>query len=252
MAPNEIYQYSLANALMDGVADNGLPISTLLAHGDHGLGTFRHMVGEMIILDGTIYQMKSDGSVVTVHPSKSSSPSAMETETQLVQQISPFAMVTHFAPTQTTTAVLSDKADLVGILSFLLPEAHNLYLAVRITGTFHSVTVRTVGGQSKPHEGLVEVGKHQTSHSFDNLEGTIIGFRSPAYMQGISVAGDHLHFISADRKKGGHLLGLVSEREVKVEVAPISKFHLELPVHDDEFNEASLAGDNAGIAAVEG
>lgn len=238
MAPNEIFQYSLANALMDGVADKGAAISILLTHGDHGLGTFRHMQGEMIILDGLIYQLKSDGSVTAV---------ASDTP-----QISPFAMVTHFHPTQSTTAVLSDKADLVGILSFLLPEAHNLYLAVRITGSFKSVTVRTVGGQTKPHEGLADVGKHQTSHTLDCLQGTIIGFRSPAYMQGISIAGDHLHFISADRTKGGHLLGLISDGDVNVEVAPISKFHLELPMHDDEFNEASLAGDHAGIAAVEG
>lgn len=238
MAHNEIFQYSLANALMDGVADKGVAINTLLNHGDHGLGTFRHMQGEMIILDGLIYQMKSDGSVTTV---------ASDTP-----QISPFAMVTHFCPTQSTAAVLSDKADLVGILSFLLPEAHNLYLAVRITGSFKSVTVRTVGGQTRPHEGLADVGKHQTSHTLDGLQGTIIGFRSPAYMQGISIAGDHLHFISADKTKGGHLLGLISDGDVNVEVAPISKFHLELPVHDDEFNEASLAGDHAGIAAVEG
>lgn len=246
MAPNEIFQYSIVNALMDGVADKGLPISTLLSHGDHGLGTFRHMVGEMIILNGDLYQMKSDGSITTVDPGSDAESQA--------GPITPFAMVTYFQPTHSIAAVLSDKADLVGILSFLLPDAHNLYLAIRIKGIFKSVTVRTAGGQTKPHESLVEVGKHQTSHVFDEgrLEGTIIGFRSPAYMQGISVAGDHLHFISADKKKGGHLLGLISDGEVTVEVAPISKFHLELPTHDGDFNDASLAGDSAAIAAVEG
>lgn len=240
MAPNEIFQYSLANALMDGVADNGLAVRTLLTHGDHGLGTFRHMQGEMILLDGLLYQMKSDGSVAPVPKD--------------TPQISPFAMVTHFQPTHATAAVLADKADLVSLLSMLLPEAHNLYLAIRITGPFKSVTVRTVGGQTKPHQGLVDVGKHQTSHTLagPGLSGTIVGFRSPAYMQGISIAGDHLHFLSADRTRGGHLLALVSDGEVNVEVAPVSKFHLELPVHDDEFNEASLTGDHAAIAAVEG
>lgn len=241
MAPNEIFQYSIVTALMDGVAEQGIPVSDLLSRGNHGLGTFRHMVGEMIILDGVLYQMKSDGSVSTVDASPES------------DSVAPFAMVTHFEPTQTTEAVLSDKADLFAILSFLLPETHNLYVAIRISGVFRNVTVRTVGGQTKPHEGLADVGAHQTSQTFEeSLEGTIIGFRSPAYMQGVSVAGDHLHFISADKKKGGHLLGLASEGEVKVEVAPISKFHLELPVHDEEFNEASLTGDSAGIAAVEG
>lgn len=241
MAPNEIFQYSVVTALMDGVAEQGLPVSTLLSHGDHGLGTFRHMVGEMIILDGVLYQMKSDGSVTAVDASPQS------------EAVAPFAMITHFQPTHTTEAVLSDKADLLAILAFLLPEAHNLYLAIRISGVFRSVTVRTVGGQTAPHEGLADVGAHQTSRTLDEpIEGTIVGFRSPAYMQGVSVAGDHLHFISADKTRGGHLLGLASRGEVTVEVAPISKFHLELPVHDDEFNEASLDGDNAGISAVEG
>lgn len=241
MAPNEIYQYSIVTALMDGVAEHGLPVSTLLGHGDHGLGTFQHMVGEMIILDGVAYQMKSDGSVATVDAGPGS------------KAVAPFAMATHFRPVQTTAAVLADKADLYALVSFLLPEAHNLYLAVRVRGTFKNVTVRTVGGQSKPHEGLAEVGAHQTSTTFqESMEGTVFGFRSPAYMQGVSVAGDHLHFISADKKKGGHLLGLASDGEVEVEVAPISKFHLELPVHDDEFNEASLEGDAAGISKVEG
>lgn len=241
MAPNELFQYSIVTALMDGVAEKGLPVSTLLQHGDHGLGTFQHLVGEMIILDGTAYQMKSDGSVTTVDVGPASTA------------VAPFAMATHFQPVQTTEAVLADKADLHGLLSFLLPEAHNLYLAIRVRGSFRNVTVRTVGGQSKPHEGLAEVGAHQTSKTFEeSTKGTIIGFRSPAYMQGVSVAGDHLHFITADKTRGGHILALASDGEVTVEVAPISKFHLELPVHDEEFNEASLQGDAAGISKVEG
>ncbi|KAJ0107426.1 lpha-acetolactate decarboxylase [Diaporthe amygdali] len=226
MAPNELYQYSVVNALMDGVANKGLLISTLLQHGDHGIGTFRHMVGELIVVNGEAYQMKSDGSVTTVDTSLDSSV------------VAPFAMATHFEPAHATTAVLADKADLFGFLSFLLPEAHNLYLAVRISGVFKSITVRTVGGQSKPGEGLAEVGKHQTSHTFEEpMEGVIIG------------SGPQT---TCRATKGGHLLALASDGEVNVEVAPISKFHLELPVHDEDFNEAELKGDVAGIAAVEG
>lgn len=42
---------------MAGIAAHGLPISDLLSHGNHGLGTFKYLVGEMIVLDGIVYQM---------------------------------------------------------------------------------------------------------------------------------------------------------------------------------------------------
>ncbi|POS78970.1 acetolactate decarboxylase [Diaporthe helianthi] len=58
MAPNELFQYSTANALMDGVATKGLLISSILQHGDHGIGTFRHMVGELTIVDGVAWAVE--------------------------------------------------------------------------------------------------------------------------------------------------------------------------------------------------
>lgn len=61
--PNELYQFSVVSALMDGVADQGLECGKLLKHGNLGLGTFRHMQGELIINEGEVYQMKHDGSV---------------------------------------------------------------------------------------------------------------------------------------------------------------------------------------------
>ena len=134
MASNELFQFSVVSALMDGVAEKGVSISDLLSHGDHGLGTFRHMVGEMIILDGTVYQMKSDGSVTSI-------------DAATTDAIAPFAMVTRFQPTSTIKAVLPSKQVLSDLLSKRLPDTKNLYQAFRIDGVFRSVTVRTVGGQ---------------------------------------------------------------------------------------------------------
>ncbi|KAJ9156394.1 Alpha-acetolactate decarboxylase [Pleurostoma richardsiae] len=247
MATNELFQFSIVSALMDGVASHGLPVSTILANGDHGLGTFRNLVGELIILDGKAYRMNPDGSITHIGFTAS-------TET-----ISPFAMITRFSPTVITKADLPGKAKVPGkealfeLLSHLLPGARNHYLAIRVEGVFKSVTVRTVGGQREPHEGLADVGKHQVSHTFtEAMTGTIIGFRSPPYMQGVSVAGDHLHFISEDRARGGHLLAFETAEKVEVAVAPIWTVHLELPRDDAEFNEATLKGDSEGIKAVEG
>lgn len=84
------------------------------------------------------------------------------------------------------------------------------------------------------------------------MPGTIVGFRGPGYISGVNVAGDHFHYINDDRKSGGHILSFESEGEVEVQAAMISKFHMDLPIGDDEFNEAALVKDEEGIVAVEG
>lgn len=238
MASNELFQYSIITALMDGVASNGLPVATLLSHGNHGLGTFRRMVGEMIILDGDLYQMKSDGTVTPVDPSSDA--------------VAPFAMVTRFEAAVITSTALSGKDDVPALLKRLLPGARNHFVAVRMDGDFNSVTVRTAAGQTAPRQSLREVGKNQVSHTFESVSGTVVGFLSPGYMEGVGVPGIHLHFITTDRKHGGHVLALETDGEVQVQAAGLAKMHLELPVGDDEFDEAPLIGDAAGVAAVEG
>ncbi|KAM0354984.1 hypothetical protein ACHAPU_000828 [Fusarium lateritium] len=240
MASNHLFQYSVVSALMDGVAETGITISELLKHGDHGLGTFRHMVGEMIILDGIIYDMKVDGSVTALDSNA------------CAEQTAPFAMITKYQPTTTASKQIPSKESLTEMLSQLLPGTKNHYVAFRVEGTFKSVTVRTVGGQQSPGESLAEIGKRQTSHSFNDIKGTIIGFRSPAFMQGISVAGDHLHFLGADRESGGHVLSIEGDGDLEISAAPITAVNLQLPSGDDAYNQAKLVRDDDGIAAVEG
>ncbi|KAH7140294.1 hypothetical protein B0J13DRAFT_637779 [Dactylonectria estremocensis] len=176
-------------------------ISTLLSHGDHGLGTFRHMDGSIIAINAT------------------TSPDT----------IAPFAMVTHFRPTGLLKSVTLSEQDLSRLLGELTPGSRNLYVTFRVDGLFKSVTVRTADGHRISGERLTELGKRQVSHVLKAVHGTLIGFRSPAFIQGVSVAGDHLHFISSDRTLGGHVLALEIEEEVEVEIAPIWKVHLELP-----------------------
>jgi alpha-acetolactate decarboxylase len=245
MASNTVFQYSVVSALMDGVASDGLPLHTLLQHGDHGLGTFKYMGGEMVIIDGEMYSMKSDGSVSLISPSEQS------------EIVSPYAMVTRFSPTMTQKVKLGGKDELKSFLTDSIPRTRNNYLAFRIDGVFKSVTVRAAGPQKEKGEGLAAVCARQTVFELESKEGegitgTIIGFRSPAFLQGVSVAGDHLHFITKDRKQGGHMLGFETEGEVEVQVAGIWKVELELPKDDEEFDTAKLEGDDDGIKAVEG
>ena len=58
-----LYQVSTSSALVEGVYQGAVTVKTLREHGDHGLGTFDHLDGEMIALDGRFFQVRSDGSV---------------------------------------------------------------------------------------------------------------------------------------------------------------------------------------------
>jgi acetolactate decarboxylase len=58
----------------------------------------------------------------------------------------------------------------------------------------------------------------------------------------VSVPGYHLHFISADRTVGGHVLGLRA-RELSVRLQTESDLHLALP-ETAEFLTADLSGDH--------
>ena len=69
MKSNKIYQASTLQALALGYTKPVVMVKELLEHGDTGLGTFEHVDGEMIVLDGVCYQAKDDGSIVQAEDS---------------------------------------------------------------------------------------------------------------------------------------------------------------------------------------
>ena len=60
---DSMYQVSLMQAFMHGEYDGVITVGDLKKHGDIGLGTFEGVNGEMIILDGVVYQAAADGSI---------------------------------------------------------------------------------------------------------------------------------------------------------------------------------------------
>ena len=52
----KMYQVSTLQALMLGYSRAVIPVSELLNHGNIGLGTFKDVDGEMIVLDGSCYR----------------------------------------------------------------------------------------------------------------------------------------------------------------------------------------------------
>lgn len=152
----------------------------------------------------------------------------------------PFAAVTHFhsdfeIPIRTRT-----NGDEVTAAIDRRIESPILIYAIRIRGRFAELHTRTVMEQKPPYPPLTEATEAQAETRFADVTGVVVGFRTPDYQQGISVAGYHLHFLTDDRTAGGHVLNFVVEDGL-VAVGGASQLHLSLPT-SGAFLGAQLSG----------
>ncbi|KAJ5293641.1 hypothetical protein PENANT_c002G11015 [Penicillium antarcticum] len=234
MATNNIYQYSILSALLDGICQTGTALKDALAQGDHGLGTVPGLNGEVVIVDGKAYHF----------------PPGEQLRRVEVSDALPFVMITRFQPTFQKALSSLSLTSLPEALNPLLPSQQNCFLSIRLDGVFSQLTFRVIAGQCRPREPLSELAKRQEIVSLENIEGTLVGFWSPAFSGGFSVAGFHLHFLSKDETRGGHVTGFTGD--VSLQAAVIDKYTVELP-HNEEFNQDVIQGAReAELHAAEG
>jgi acetolactate decarboxylase len=211
--PHVLFQASTIGALLDGAYDGDVTFAQLAEQGDLGLGTFNALDGEMIALDGSFYRADVDGHVTPVAP----------------DALTPFAAMTWFEPGMghEIEAPLDHKR-LLNEMDRLVGDPGASF-ALRVDGAFELVRARSVPRQTPPYRGLAEVAAAE-QHVFDlhDVSGTIVGFRFPDYAEGVEVTGYHLHFITDERDRGGHVLDCrIRSGIAQVDVA--SDLHVELP-----------------------
>lgn len=184
-----VTQVSILDALLASQFDGCLPCGELLEHGDLGIGTFDRMDGEMVIVDGNIYQVKADGKVYTPDPDNRT----------------PFATVCRFRPDETWTH--SEPINLEAMKKAIDEKAsnQNVFCAIRVDGLFSYMNTHALRMQSKPYPPTAEVVKAVAQFEMKDVSGTIVGFRAPPYVKGIGDPGYHLHFLSDDKTQGGHI-----------------------------------------------
>ncbi|MFM9139888.1 MAG: acetolactate decarboxylase, partial [Solirubrobacterales bacterium] len=100
--------------------------------------------------------------------------------------------------------------------------------ALRIDGRFARVHARSVPRQDPPYPSLAEVAEGQVEWTFEDVEGTVVGFRFPRSAAGVEVTGHHLHFLASDRSCGGHVLECDLEHGM-IQVEEVDGLRLELP-----------------------
>ena len=222
-----LVQVSTIDALVKGIYDGTFTFGALRKLGDFGIGTLDELDGEMLALDGGFYQFTADGMAHRIDDTAET----------------PFSAVTFFKSEKSVR--LGKTGSMAALQTRLDAEtaSENLFHAIRISGGFSMMSFRSVSKQKPPYVTLPEAVKHQSVFKLENVRGTLVGFRCPPFVRGINVPGYHFHFISEDRKSGGHVIDC-AVNEATVEWDVLENLKLLLP-HDEAFLKADFTTHDA-------
>lgn len=210
-----IYTYSTIDALLTGAYDGNLTIGELKNQGNFGLGTYNRLDGEMVLLNGKPYHVHADGKI-EIDSNSAKTPLAYVTDFSDANSI-------HFDFLNN----LTELSQIEKAIDSKLPNP-NYFYAIKIEGKFRTVVTRAIAAQNKPYRPMAELVKTQSVFTAKDVEGTLIGFKSPGFSKGVSVPGYHWHFISKDEKFGGHVLKAdLKEGDSKIQT--LTKMKLDMP-----------------------
>lgn len=199
-----------------GYSRGVVTVGELLQHGDIGLGTYEDVNGEMIMLDGCCYRATDDGTVVKADKDMGV----------------PFAAVTRFTEVPALElGAVGDIEELKQIMDLKIEEGFGLNSmhVIRVDGCFGKICARSEAPYRSQHVSLKEILKiTQTEFFFENISGSLVCVYFPDYMDGINAPGWHLHFVSDDRKYGGHVFDLIMEKG-SMKVNKISQIQIQIP-----------------------
>ena len=106
------------------------------------------------------------------------------------------------------------------------------------------MNVRSEYAQKK-HISLLQKYWKLTRHFliYNNIDGTVVRLYCPEYMNSINAVRWHFHFISDDKKLGGHVLNL-SAKNINASVDSTNGFYMTIP-NNEMFNKFDLTIDQS-------
>lgn len=229
-----LFQVSTSTALVQGIYNGCMTVSEIKKHGDFGLGTFDELDGEGIMLNGEVWQAKSDGSLALAAD----------------DALAPFWTTTSFTPQ--SESVLKNVTNWEDLCRHIdgLRKSSNIFTSICISGIFKHIQYR-VACKSEQGVDLVSATNAQAVFDVSDCKGTLVGFWTPAYAKTLNVPGYHLHLLSDDRKFGGHVLEITAT-DLQVTLAEETDFKIALP-ESAEFLQADLSIDpSEALAKAEG
>lgn len=208
-----LYQAGSFVNLSSGIYDGSTSFTDLLKNADFGLGTVNGALGEMIVYNKKVYVADSQ---------ERAQEFPLSTKT-------PYAMVVNFKPTQTFELKnINGIQQLENEIDAKIPSKNIMY-AIKIEGTFSYMKTRAFDSPTKPYAPLDKwIAQHQHVFERKDQKAVIIGFRSPEFVNPLTVAGYHFHFISNDHKTVGHLYDMRFVN-AKVSIEPIYNYLVLFP-----------------------
>jgi len=212
------FQYSNWRAFVNRVFDGDLTVKQMLERGDIGLGSYDFLDGEMIMVDSVPYRIREDGTVTVA-----------KDDDQLV-----YINATHFeADVSHTFASVGKYEEFRTRLNEQL-VSKNYFYAFRVNATFTNIKLGGLNKQKKPfNTGLDVLIPNRPVFESEKVKGTMIGFFCPEFIGDINVAGYHFHFISDDRKLGGHVMEFESAADITIEIDQMRNYQFLLPATEE-------------------
>lgn len=207
-----VYQVSAWDPFFAGDYSAQSSVGDLKTMGTMAIGGYEHMNGELLELNGRVWQITIDG--VVTEPTNDTGVC--------------FATITSFKPTITYSLHNSIKKDeILTSINNSFPDPNSIY-AFQVEGSFSEMNVRSVPAQSLPYPNLTRVIEDQSVFNLTDVNGTICGFWFPEWMRGVNYAGFHPHFITSDFTAGGHVLDCTAEN-ITMSIQPLHHFTMILP-----------------------
>jgi acetolactate decarboxylase len=214
---NEFYHYSIWAALVNKIYDGNLTVKEAKMHGDIGIGSYNGVDGELVMMDEILYQIPSSGKVKVASDS---------------MRI-PYLNTTFF--NKEISYDLNDRMNYDSLrkkIQFHFPS-RNFFYAFKIHGEFDTLKLGSMQKQERPYlQSLDSLLPNRPKFDHTNISGTMVGFWCPDFIGDINVAGFHLHFLSDDKKTGGHVLEFTG-KNFKVDMDKLTSYRFILPDTED-------------------